>query len=103
MPAEQAQAARQAQDVAEAKKTEAESAKTLADANEEIASQNERVQEAQATNTYAWCAYLVSLGQDCALVKAAESGDFPVVYGTDAQVVVPLPTETAPTTTAPAG
>lgn len=85
------EAARKAQEVADAKAVEAESAKTLADANEEIARQNQRVNEVAAVNTYAWCEYLVSLGQNCALVKAAENSNFPTVFGADAGVVVQAP------------
>jgi hypothetical protein len=99
------EAARKATETAAAKEKEAESAARRATAEETIASENNRVQEAAAVNTYAWCEYLVQLNQDCALVKAAENGDFPTVFGTDAGVVVPLPAESAPApeTTVPAG
>lgn len=83
--------ARKAAEVAEAKELEAESAERRATAEEKIASENARTADAEATITYAWCEYLVSLDQDCALVKAAENGDFPAVIGGDTGVVVPLP------------
>lgn len=83
--------ARKAAEVAEAKEKEAESAERKADAEEKIASESARVQDAQATIDYAWCEYLVSLGQDCALVKAAENKNFPTVIGGDTGIVVPLP------------
>lgn len=94
------EAARKAQEVADAKQKEADSAKTLADANEEIAKQNARVVTANASNDYAWCAYIVTLGQNCALVKAAEQGDYPdVITGGDTSIAIPV---TTPTTTPPA-
>ena len=84
--------ARKAKQVAEAKATEADSAKTLADANEQIANENARVLKAQAANDYAWCEFVSSLGQDCALVKAAENNDYPdVVTAGDTAVAVPVP------------
>lgn len=84
--------ARKAKQVAEAKATEADSAKTLADANEQIANENARVLKAQAANDYAWCEFVSSLGQDCALVKAAENNDYPdVVTAGETAVAVPVP------------
>jgi hypothetical protein len=94
--------ARKASEVAQAREDEADSAEQRADAEEEIATQNSRTADAQATNDYAWCEYLVNLGQDCALVKAAESGDFPTVFGTNAGVVVPLPSDEPAPAPAPA-
>lgn len=84
--------ARKAEEIATAKEREAESAARRSAAEEKIASENNKVQEATAVNTYAWCEYLVELGQDCALVKAAENGNFPTVFGADAGVVVQAPT-----------
>lgn len=74
------ESARKAQQVADQLTIEAESAETAANAREQIAEQQGRVAEADASNDYAWCTYLSSLGQDCALVKAAEGGDFPDIY-----------------------
>ena len=85
--------ARKAAEVAEAKELEAESAERRATAEEKIAQENSRVSAADATIDYAWCEYLVELGQDCALVKAAENSDFPAVIGESTGVVVPLPEE----------
>lgn len=86
------ESARKAEQVAEARELEAASAQRKADADEKIANENARVQTAQATLDYAWCQYLVTLDQNCALVKAAESGDFPSVISSDGiGVVVPLP------------
>lgn len=83
------EAARKAQEVADAKAIEAEAAKTLADAEEKIANEQARVLDAQAANTYAWCQYLTELGQDCALVKAAENNDYPdVVLDSDSNAAV---------------
>lgn len=88
------EAARKAAEVAEARELEADSAKRRADAEEEIAQEQSRVQTAQASVDYAWCNYLVSLGQDCAFVKAAESGTFPsVILGSSGQVAVSVPAE----------
>lgn len=87
------ESARKAQQVANAKATEADAAKTLADANDKINTENARVTASQAINTYAWCAYLVSLNQNCALVKAAENSNFPnVILGDASQAVVPVGT-----------
>ena len=95
------EAARAASSVAAAKETEADSAERLANANAEIATQNARVQAAQAVLDYAWCTLLVDLAQDCALVKAAENGDFPTVFDSNASVVVPIPTDQPSTATEP--
>lgn len=86
--------ARKAAEIAAQLEIQAESAETSANAREQIAEQNNRVAAADATNTYAWCAELVRLGQDCALVKAAESGQFPsmILEGSASPVVqVPAP------------
>lgn len=85
--------ARKAQQVADQLTIEAESAETAANAREQIAEQEGRVAEADATNEYAWCTYLATINQDCALVKAAENSDFPDVYtpGGDAPVVAVTP------------
>lgn len=85
------EAARKAAEIATAKEQEAESAARRSAAEEKIASENNKVQEATAVNTYAWCEYLVQLGQNCALVKAAENNNFPTVFGADAGVVVQAP------------
>lgn len=84
--------ARKAEEIATAKEKEAESAARRSVAEEKIAAENNKVEEAKAVNTYAWCEYLVGLGQNCALVKAAENGNFPTVFGADAGVVVQAPT-----------
>lgn len=86
--------ARKAAEVAAAKTKEALSAAERATAEETINRENNRVQEAAAVNTYAWCEYLVELGQDCALVKAAENSNFPSVItqgNLDLAVPVPVP------------
>jgi len=80
---EASEAARKAQQIAEQKQIEADSATALATANETIAQQEARVLEVDAANTYAWCTYLTTLGQDCALVKAAENSDFPDFFTPD--------------------
>lgn len=85
--------ARKAAEVAEAKEKEAESAERKANAEEKIATENARVQDAQATIDYAWCQYLVTLGQDCALVKAAENSDFPAVITPGADIAVAVTPE----------
>ena len=93
------EAARKAAEVADQLTTQAESAARAADAKSQIAEQEGRVVAVDAANTYAWCTYLANLGQDCALVKAAESGDFPDVYtpgGTPPVVAVTPPTTAAP-------
>lgn len=89
------QDARKASDIAEQKQIEADSAKALADAEEQIAREEGRVILENVANTYAWCSYLVSLGQPCAEVKAAENSDFPnvVVGSSDAVVAIPVPAE----------
>ncbi len=83
--------AREAAEVADARENQAESAVQLADAEEEIAREQGRVERAKASINYAWCEVLVSLGQDCDLVKAAEMGDYPDVVLLDSEnVVVPV-------------
>jgi hypothetical protein len=90
------ESARKAEQVAAQLGIEAESAEAAADAREQIAEQEGRVAQADASNTYAWCAYLETLNQDCALVRAAEGGDFPDVYtpGGEAPVVAVTPPST---------
>lgn len=84
--------ARKAEEVATARELEAASAQRRATAEEEIARENARVEAAQATVNYAWCSYLVSLGQDCALVEAAQNGSFPsVILGDAGQIAVVPP------------
>ncbi len=87
------EAARAAAGVATAKTKEAESAEEQAAADKKIAEERQKSEEVLVANQYIWCEYLVSLNQDCALVKAAENGDFPTVFGGSTDVVVPLPTE----------
>ena len=95
------QDARKAADIAEQKQIEADSAEALADAEEKIAQENGRVILEDVTNEYAWCQFLAGLGQDCALVKAAESGDYPdvVVGAGDSTVAIPIPSPTETTVT----
>lgn len=85
------EAARKAEEVAEQKAIEADSAEALADAQEQISEQQARVNDVEARRSYAWCAYLVELNQDCALVKAAEGKDYPDVVGSEPVVAVPAP------------
>lgn len=86
--------ARSAQGVAAQKTEEAKAAEERADAEEKIAQENARTADADATVNYAWCEYLVGLGQDCALVTAAENGDFPsVILGSDSDVDIAIPAE----------
>lgn len=88
--------AREAEGVAGAREDEALFAEQRADAEEEIAQQNGRTADATATIDYAWCEYLAGLGQDCALVKAAENGDFPsVITSTTPAIAIPVPIEEA--------
>lgn len=85
--------ARKAAEVAEQRAIEAESAVALADAEVQIAEEQARVEEAQAAIDYANCAYLASLGQDCALVVAAENSDFPDVISSTEPVVAVTPSD----------
>jgi hypothetical protein len=93
---------------------QARAAKETADAREDQVDAEERrskadkaIEEARAVTAgveiksqYAWCAYVASLNQDCALVKAAENGDYPDIVGTSPGLVVPVNT-TPSTTVAP--
>lgn len=82
--------ARAAAGVAAARTQEATSAAEQAAADKKIAEERRKSEEVLTANSYLWCEYLVSLGQDCALVKAAENKDFPTVIGADAGVVIPV-------------
>jgi hypothetical protein len=82
--------ARAAKGVAAAKTQEAESAAEQSAADRVIAEERRKSEEVTIANQYLWCDYLVSLGQNCALVKAAENGNFPMVFGADTDVVVPI-------------
>lgn len=89
--------ARAAQQIADQAAIEAKSSKTLADAQVQIQEQKQRVEDAIANNAYAWCRALVLLSQDCDLVRAAESGDYPdIILGDTAEVPVAIPVTAAP-------
>ena len=79
--AEADEAARQAQQVAEARTLEAKSAQEKADADEKIAQEEARTVEVATQNEYAWCRVLRELGERCWLVAAAENGSLPQVLG----------------------
>ena len=85
--------ARAAQGVAAQKTEEAKAAEERANAEEKIASENARTADATATVEYAWCEYLVSLGQNCAFVKAAENENFPNVILGDADTSIAIPVD----------
>jgi hypothetical protein len=87
--------ARAAAGVAAARTQEALSAEEQAIADKKIAEEKAKSEQVIVANQYIWCEHLVSLGQDCALVKAAENKNFPTVIG-QADVVVPLPAAPAP-------
>ena len=86
------EAARKAEQVAAAREVEAESATRKADADELIALEESRTADATATVDYAWCEYLVTLGQNCAFVKAAENNNFPtVIPDGSTSIAIPVP------------
>lgn len=86
------EAARAAKGVAQQRTEEALSAKERADADVKIATEQGRTDQATVANQYLWCEQLVALGQNCALVKAAENSNFPSVIGSDPSVLVTPPT-----------
>lgn len=71
--------AREAEQVAAAREREAEFAEQKANADERIAEQEARTIEVESRNDYAWCDYLIELGESCWLVKAAENNGLPNV------------------------
>lgn len=71
---------------AEENRQKTESAKLAADKAIEqeragVLAEQQQNAEKQAAIAQAWCTRLVELGQNCALVKAAETGSFPQVIG----------------------
>ena len=85
--------ARSAVGIAEQREAESLAATQRADADVLIAEQQGRTDAATVANAYLWCEQLVALGQDCALVRAAENSDFPTVLGAGTEVVVGVPAE----------
>ena len=89
--AEATETARKAQQVADQLTTQAESAEQQADAKERISQQEARVAQVDVATEYEWCRFLTELGQDCALVKAAENSNFPSIFTSDPPTpVVPV-------------
>lgn len=88
--------ARAAVGIAEQREAESLAAEQRADADVLIAEQQGRTDAATVANEYLWCEQLVALGQDCALVRAAENSDFPTVLGSGTDVVVAVPAEEQP-------
>ena len=97
--------ARRTKEIANQREQQAADASRLADAEETIANEQGRVEGAKSKSKYSDCAVLDELGQDCALMKAAENGDFPDIFAPGGQTptlaVVPPVESAAVTTIAP--
>lgn len=92
--AAQREAARKASEIAAQLEVQAQSAEQAATARETIAQQEARVAQVDVETNYEWCRYLAELGQDCALVKAAEMGTFPSIFTSEPPTpVVPVTPE----------
>ena len=88
------QATRAATGLADERERQVDAAERTAIADKAIAEAKKNTTEVEVKANYAWCAYISSLGQDCALVRAAELSDYPdVVTSSDNLAIVP-PTET---------
>lgn len=84
------EAARQAEFVAAARTRQAQFAEEQATADEIIARQEARSAKVADLQDLEWCVILVDLGQNCALVRAADNGVFPMVIGSDALATIPV-------------
>lgn len=82
------QQTRQAKQLAYEREAQVDAAKRQGSAESAIAQAKIEQADRQATLDTAKCRALAALGQNCALVIAAEKGDFPTVIGADAVVSV---------------
>ena len=97
--AQEKEKARQSSEIADQLEVQAESAERQSAAKAKISEEAGKVTKVDVANQYAWCAYLASLDQDCAEVKAAENNDYPdIVLGdSDSSVAIPVPEATTTT------